>query len=397
MPCARGYRPDLDGLRAVAVIAVLAYHAFPQLVRSGFVGVDIFFVISGYLITAIIQREMLEKRFKLSNFYARRILRIFPALIVVVLATFVLGWFVLSVSGMEALGTNIEGAAAFIENLVLHEQVVDYFNPGAERLPLLHLWSLGIEEQYYIVWPAALWLISHWQARRVTLVAALALGSFLVCVLTPPLDFSLGVLFADDERVGASRRCSARAAAKPTLEGRRSCVRRVARIYRIDRRRRRILGAQRPHALAGLPHLNSRAIGNSLDRDVGNAHSSSYIICPPYGLHRSYQLPAISLAFSVDRIRQAERWRSRVRAGDVRAPCPQLPACRVDILFCRATSQVWQIRDRFEGYATCCCDGRNLVDRNSRCRYARSAGAISAGNPRIHALGQRNLAVLATR
>ncbi len=188
MPCARGYRPDLDGLRAVAVIAVLAYHAFPQLVRSGFVGVDIFFVISGYLITAIIQREMLEKRFKLSNFYARRILRIFPALIVVVLATFVLGWFVLSVSGMEALGTNIEGAAAFIENLVLHEQVVDYFNPGAERLPLLHLWSLGIEEQYYIVWPAALWLISHWQARRVTLVAALALGSFLVCVLTPPLD-----------------------------------------------------------------------------------------------------------------------------------------------------------------------------------------------------------------
>ena len=188
MPCARGYRQDIDGLRAVAVIAVLAYHAFPQLVRSGFVGVDIFFVISGYLITAIIQREMLEKRFKLSNFYARRILRIFPALIVVVLATFVLGWFVLSVSGMEALGTNIEGAAAFIENLVLHEQVVDYFNAGAERLPLLRLWWLQIKEQYYIVWPAALWLISHWQARRVTLVAALALGSFLVCVLTPSLN-----------------------------------------------------------------------------------------------------------------------------------------------------------------------------------------------------------------
>ncbi|MGY4287238.1 peptidoglycan/LPS O-acetylase OafA/YrhL [Bradyrhizobium sp. LM2.7] len=188
IPHFRGYRPDIDGLRAIAVLAVLAYHAFPQLVPGGFAGVDVFFVISGYLITGIIHREMLEKRFSLSNFYARRILRIFPALIVVVLVTFMLGWFALPVNEMEALGANINGAAAFIENFVLHEQIVGYFDPGAERLPLLHLWSLGIEEQYYIVWPAALWVISRWPARSAAVVAALALGSFVICILAPPLD-----------------------------------------------------------------------------------------------------------------------------------------------------------------------------------------------------------------
>ncbi|WP_429104390.1 acyltransferase family protein [Bradyrhizobium sp. i1.12.3] len=188
MPHFRGYRPDIDGLRAVAVIAVLAYHAFPRLVPGGFAGVDIFFVISGYLITGIIHREMLDKRFSLASFYARRILRIFPALIVVIVAPFMLGWFVLPVGEMEALGADISGAAAFIENFVLHGQIVGYFDPDAERLPLLHLWSLGIEEQYYIVWPAALWLISRWPARCVAIVAALALGSFVVCVLTPPVD-----------------------------------------------------------------------------------------------------------------------------------------------------------------------------------------------------------------
>jgi peptidoglycan/LPS O-acetylase OafA/YrhL len=188
VPYVRGYRPDIDGLRAIAVMAVLAYHAFPRLVPGGFTGVDIFFVISGYLITGIIQRDITEKRFSFCNFYARRTLRIFPALIVVVLVTFLLGWFAFSVTEMEALGANIKGATIFAENFVLHEQIVGYFDPGAERLPLLHLWSLGIEEQYYIVWPVTLWLISRWQGRTADIVGSLALGSFLVCVLTPSLD-----------------------------------------------------------------------------------------------------------------------------------------------------------------------------------------------------------------
>jgi len=182
---ALAYRADIDGLRAVAVIAVLIYHAFPQLVPGGFAGVDVFFVISGYLITGIIDRQCAEKRFSFRTFYARRILRIFPSLITVVVATFLIAWFVLPVAEMEALGSNIWGAAAFIENFMLHEQIVGYFDPGAERLPLLHLWSLGIEEQYYIVWPAAFVLIARWPSRKLAIVTALAAGSLMVCLATP--------------------------------------------------------------------------------------------------------------------------------------------------------------------------------------------------------------------
>ncbi|MGJ5046523.1 acyltransferase family protein [Bradyrhizobium oligotrophicum] len=179
------YRPDIDGLRAVAVIAVLVFHAFPRLLPGGFAGVDVFFVISGYLITGIIDRRCADKSFSFATFYARRILRIFPALITVVLATFAIAWFVFPVAEMEALGSNIKGAAAFIENFMLHEQIVGYFDPGAERLPLLHLWSLGIEEQYYIVWPAMFVLIARWPSRKAAIVAALGLGSLAVCLSTP--------------------------------------------------------------------------------------------------------------------------------------------------------------------------------------------------------------------
>ncbi|MGJ4947777.1 acyltransferase family protein [Bradyrhizobium sp. HKCCYLS20291] len=182
---ALSYRPDIDGLRAVAVMAVLVFHAFPRLMPGGFAGVDVFFVISGYLITAIIDRKCADGSFSFATFYARRILRIFPSLITVVLATFLIAWFVLPVGEMEALGSNIIGAIAFAENLMLHAQIVGYFDPGAERLPLLHLWSLGIEEQYYIVWPAAFVLVSRWRSQKAAIVAALAAGSLVVCLATP--------------------------------------------------------------------------------------------------------------------------------------------------------------------------------------------------------------------
>lgn len=182
------YRPDIDGLRAIAVIAVLGFHAFPKLVPGGFAGVDIFFVISGYLITSIIDQQMLKKNFSVVNFYTRRVLRIVPALITVVLATFAIGWLTFPVLDMETLGANIKGAAALIENFILHEQFVGYFEPSAERLPLLHLWSLGIEEQYYVVWPAALLLISCWPQRKVAIVGACAVGSFVLCLLNPAQD-----------------------------------------------------------------------------------------------------------------------------------------------------------------------------------------------------------------
>jgi peptidoglycan/LPS O-acetylase OafA/YrhL len=181
-PASLHYRPDIDGLRAVAVMAVLAYHAFPQIVPGGFVGVDIFFVISGYLITGIIQRQMLEKRFSITAFYAGRIRRIFPALILVVLVTFAIGWFVFPPWDMQSLGTNIAGSSIFAQNFVLLGQV-GYFDIAASRKPLLHLWSLGIEEQFYIVWPVTLLLVRNRGLNAIAIVGFLTVASFIFCMV----------------------------------------------------------------------------------------------------------------------------------------------------------------------------------------------------------------------
>ena len=152
------YRPDVDGLRCIAVLLVVGFHAFPRAsaLRFGYIGVDIFFVISGYLITSMI----LQDDFRISRFYARRIKRIFPALSVVLAATFVAGWFVLSPSEFISLGANIAGGAAFSSNFVLLHQT-GYFDIAATEKPLLHLWSLGIEEQFYVCWPILLILVTR--------------------------------------------------------------------------------------------------------------------------------------------------------------------------------------------------------------------------------------------
>ncbi|SMX57195.1 putative acyltransferase, group 3; O-antigen acetylase; membrane protein [Bradyrhizobium sp. ORS 285] len=180
-----GYRQDIDGLRAVAVLPVLVYHAFPAAVPGGFYGVDIFFVISGYLITGIIHKQMLSGTFSIADFYARRIRRIFPALITVVLVTFLIGWFVLPPRELKSLGTNIAGGAVFVQNFILLGQV-GYFDLAAEKKPLLHLWSLAIEEQYYIVWPLLLMLIGSWRRRSLAITLVLAAASFVACLIVQP-------------------------------------------------------------------------------------------------------------------------------------------------------------------------------------------------------------------
>ncbi|WP_316238888.1 acyltransferase family protein [Bradyrhizobium sp. SZCCHNR1015] len=180
-----GYRADIDGLRAVAVLPVLFYHAFPAAVPGGFYGVDIFFVISGYLITGIIHKQMLSNRFSIADFYARRIRRIFPALITVVLVTFLIAWFFLPPRELKSLGTNIAGGAVFIQNFILLGQV-GYFDLAADKKPLLHLWSLAIEEQYYIVWPLLLMLIGSWRRRSLAITVALAAASFVACLIVQP-------------------------------------------------------------------------------------------------------------------------------------------------------------------------------------------------------------------
>ena len=146
------YRPDIDGLRAIGVSSVVFYHAFPNILRGGFVGVDIFFVISGYLISKIISDNLLHHRFSFVDFYAHRVRRIFPSLLIVLVTTFAVGWVTFSAGEFAQLGKHIAGGAGFISNLLLLNES-GYFDVGGEYKPLLNLWSLGIEEQFYIFLP----------------------------------------------------------------------------------------------------------------------------------------------------------------------------------------------------------------------------------------------------
>ena len=147
------YRPDIDGLRAVAVLAVVAYHAWPHALPGGFVGVDVFFVISGFLITRIV----LAADFSFARFYARRIRRIFPALLIVLAATVAVGATFLPPDNLRNLFVHTIGGGLFVANLVSYHDV-GYFNGVAELKPLVHLWSLAVEEQFYLLWPALVWL-----------------------------------------------------------------------------------------------------------------------------------------------------------------------------------------------------------------------------------------------
>lgn len=183
------YRRDVDGLRAIAVLSVLGFHAFPQWVKGGFIGVDIFFVISGFLITNILYKHLHTERFSLLDFYSRRVRRIFPALILVLICCFIFGWFSLLADEFALLGRHIAGGAAFVSNLVLWQES-GYFDVAAETKPLLHLWSLGIEEQFYIFWPLILWLT--WYQK-------ISLLKVTLCLLF--LSFTLNIWLHTDSRI----------------------------------------------------------------------------------------------------------------------------------------------------------------------------------------------------
>jgi peptidoglycan/LPS O-acetylase OafA/YrhL len=175
------YRRDIDGLRAVAVLSVVLFHAFPSLLPGGFIGVDVFFVISGFLISGILMRELEQGSFSVAGFYARRIKRIFPALLAVMFACLAFGWYALFPDEYQQLGKHLAGGAGFAANFFYWAQV-GYFDTAADTKPLLHLWSLGIEEQFYIVWPAVLLLVWRLRTRLLALTAVLALLSFALNV-----------------------------------------------------------------------------------------------------------------------------------------------------------------------------------------------------------------------
>src|SRR5882757_6932812 len=175
------YRPDVDGLRAIAILLVLNFHAFPEAMPGGFIGVDVFFVISGFLITGIIARELDQQRFSLSGFYARRIRRIFPALIVVLCSVVVLGWLWMLPAAYAQLGSDVFASAAFFANIALLLQS-GYFDVESAKKPLLHLWSLGIEEQFYLCWPLLLMLAARLRQNILAVASVLGVGSFLLNV-----------------------------------------------------------------------------------------------------------------------------------------------------------------------------------------------------------------------
>lgn len=171
------YRPDVDGLRAIAVLAVLAFHAFPEAAPGGFAGVDVFFVVSGFLISGIIFEGLQSGRFSFTDFYWRRVRRIFPALILVLLACLGLGWLVLLPDEYSRVGKHVAAGAAFVSNVALWREA-GYFDVTAELKPLLHLWSLGVEEQYYLVWPLLLFAFRRRPQAMLWMIVTIAALSF---------------------------------------------------------------------------------------------------------------------------------------------------------------------------------------------------------------------------
>lgn len=163
------YRPDIDGLRAIAILAVILFHAFPAKLKGGFVGVDIFFVISGFLISSIIMRDVNEGRFSFIRFYINRIKRIFPALIFVLICCFLFGYYALLSDEFSSLGKHIASGLGFIQNITLYLES-GYFDKASDLKPLLHLWSLGVEEQFYLIFPVLLMVAWRFRSRVLNIV-----------------------------------------------------------------------------------------------------------------------------------------------------------------------------------------------------------------------------------
>jgi peptidoglycan/LPS O-acetylase OafA/YrhL len=176
------YRADIDGLRALAVIAVILFHAEislgPVEFRGGFLGVDVFFVISGFLITSTLRREFMETgRVSISHFYERRVRRIAPAMVLVFLLSFLAAQFILLPHELGRFSQSLLAAIAFVANVFFWLKN-GYFSPAADQQPLLHMWSLAVEEQYYLLFPLAFWALVRWSDWRIATFAIAATAVF---------------------------------------------------------------------------------------------------------------------------------------------------------------------------------------------------------------------------
>jgi peptidoglycan/LPS O-acetylase OafA/YrhL len=181
-------RRDIEGLRAIAVLSVLLYHACPKILPGGYSGVDIFFVISGYLIGKHLLEDIQAARFSILGFYASRARRIFPALALILISVWCAGWFFFTTAEFAELGRQILASALFSNNILLSLES-GYFDTSALEKPLLHLWSLGIEEQFYLLVPAMLWLASKEAMPSIRWVARLGAVSFIAAVSLNDFDY----------------------------------------------------------------------------------------------------------------------------------------------------------------------------------------------------------------
>ncbi len=172
-------------MRAIAILTVVAFHAFPDLVPGGFIGVDVFFVISGYLISTIIVSGLHDGKFSFLEFYSRRARRIFPSLALVLIATLALGWFDLLPDEFAVLGKHAAAGAGFVANIVFWKES-GYFDAASTTKLLLHLWSLGIEEQFYIVWPLLLFATWRLRTSQLPMMLVLAIASFALNIHVTP-------------------------------------------------------------------------------------------------------------------------------------------------------------------------------------------------------------------
>ncbi|EIZ4585574.1 acyltransferase [Escherichia coli] len=181
------YRPDIDGLRALAVLPVVIFHAFPESLRGGYIGVDVFFVISGFLISSIIFSNIEKGTFSFLDFYSRRIRRIYPTLLTVLLGCLIFGYFSLFPEEYKQLGKHIAGSSVFISNFILLSES-GYFDTSSISKPLLHLWSLGVEEQFYIIWPLLLALFVKRKFNLFVVAFLCFLASFYLNLRTISVD-----------------------------------------------------------------------------------------------------------------------------------------------------------------------------------------------------------------
>jgi len=172
------YRPDIDGLRAIAVLLVILFHANFKSISGGYIGVDVFFVISGFLITSSINKEMLNQSFSFKSFYLRRIRRIIPVLVFVIVVVTIPASYFLFADDLEKYSRTVIHTMLSTNNFHLWIKGKNYFVENTELIPLLHTWSLSVEEQFYIIWPILLLLLHRFLSykKRLIVVSIFILG-----------------------------------------------------------------------------------------------------------------------------------------------------------------------------------------------------------------------------